>query len=208
MDNTSSEDNAHLSEEEADLVDDDGMGEPHKKIKVEEKQQNRRDFAPLTEDTPDQSFLHGHSEPDKLVKAETLGGPGGPNHVSNSMSFKPRGHGGSFQPKPVIPSLEYESERDYRKEYHRIYLANVAIMDMINQTIDENNTIKVKITNLKSEKSSKLKTEVNIDDGSDSNNESGSEDFSSNRKRKRRRKKEEIKRDFVCSITECGKSYG
>lgn len=208
MDQSASEGDASGSYQEEDYSDEEKLGEPHKMIKVEDfhNQTDENEGRPIEKN--DLINPLQHHQPDKAPKLEAVGGIGGPNQVSTSMSFKPRASLGGFQPKPMVPSLEYEPEKDYRKEYHRIYLANVAIMDMINQTIEDNNSIKVKISTIKSEKSSKLKAEANLEEGSDSNNESGSEDFSSNRKRKRRRKKEEIKRDFVCSVTECGKSYG
>ena len=144
----------------------------------------------------------------KAGRADGAGRIGAGGQTQGNISFKLRQSGFPQQPRQPAPSLDYEQDKDYRKEYHRIYLANVAIMDMINQTMDDNSALRTKISNLKSEKSSKLKTEQNAEEASDSCNESGSEDFSANRKRKRRRKKEEIKRDFVCSVPECGKSYG
>lgn len=125
-----------------------------------------------------------------------------------NAGFKQRAILQTQQQKKAMPTLQYEPNQDYRKEYYRIYLANMTIMDMINQTMEDNSSLKSRITNLKSEKSSRMKVEEGRDDASVSANDSGSEDFSVNKRRKRRRKKEEIKRDFICSLPECGKSYG
>ena len=104
------------------------------------------------------------------------------------------------------PSFHYDPQKDYTKEYYRIYLANMAIMDMINGLKDENKSLKDKIEELRSEKSSRLKTEDRRDE-TDSN-DSATEEFSSGRRKKKRRKKEQIERGFTCATKECGKSYG
>ena len=103
-------------------------------------------------------------------------------------------------------SFEFDIEKDYKKEYHRIYLANIAIMDKISRLTEENRNIKAKISTFKSEKTSRQRTDEQKDD-SDSN-ETGSEDFSLGRRRKKRRRKEEIERVYSCSAKECGRSYG
>ncbi len=103
-------------------------------------------------------------------------------------------------------SFQYDPQKDYTKEYYRIYLANMAIMDMINNLKDDNKNLRDKIEEFKSEKSSRFKTEDRREE-SDSN-DSATEEFSSGRRKKKRRKKEEIERGFACINKECGKSYG
>lgn len=125
-----------------------------------------------------------------------------------ASGMKPRPALQVQQQKKTMTMLQYEPSKDYRREYYRIYLANVTIMDMINQTMDENSSLKSKIASLRSEKSSRAKQEEGRDDASASANDSGSEDYSVNKRRKRRRKKEEIERDYLCSQPDCGKSYG
>lgn len=112
----------------------------------------------------------------------------------------------ALKPIGAYPSFQYDPQKDYTKEYYRIYLANMAIMDNINGLKDQNKSLKEKIDELRSEKSSRLKTEDRRED-SDSN-DSATEEFSSGRRKKKRRKKEEIERGFICSTKECGKSYG
>lgn len=196
------------SRESADPTNGNILGEPSKKLKIQDK-----GVTGSPEERPDADLRRNDLDEDrknleKSLKVEHGEGLGAGNPGQEGLSFKSRAPAAQQQPRQAMPSFDYEPDKDYRKEYHRIYLANVALMDMINQTMEENNSMRTKISYLKSEKSSKIKTEANQDDASDSNNDSGSEDFSSNRKRKRRRKKEEIKRDFVCSVPDCGKSYG
>ena len=105
-------------------------------------------------------------------------------------------------------SLEFDPEKDYKKEYLRIYIANVTIMDKNTQLKEENEALKKKITLYKSEKSSRQKAEELKEDDSLTNSESGSGSYSVGKRRKKRRKKEEIERAFKCSFKGCGKSYG
>ena len=111
-------------------------------------------------------------------------------------------------PKPIgmNQTFQYDPQRDYTKEYYRVYLANMAIMDRINTLKEDNKSLKERIDEFKSEKSSRFKTEEKREE-SDSN-DSATDEFSLGRRKKKRRKKEEIERGFTCVTRECGKSYG
>ena len=87
-------------------------------------------------------------------------------------------------PKPIgmNQTFQYDPQRDYTKEYYRVYLANMAIMDRINTLKEDNKSLKERIDEFKSEKSSRFKTEEKREE-SDSN-DSATDEFSLGRRKK------------------------
>lgn len=127
-----------------------------------------------------------------------------------------------------FPGNVFDSTKDYFSEYHLVYLANLTLIHKIEQVAQDNKAIEEKINLIKLNRSLAASGQGNLGGrkkssggasdscaggdsscGEDSNSgDEGNNGNTATKRRKKRRKKEEIVREFVCPVKDCGRSYG